>query len=118
MSKKSVKHEKNDDIYARIGLNIRSLRQRLDITIEELANSADVNASFVGHIERGQSKPTLYTLEKITKALNIPIGQLFDLETVKNPIPEKDKIAANVIRILNSKTIAEQNKIIKILKQL
>lgn len=107
-----------DDIYLRIGSNIRALRNKLGLTIEELANSADMNPSFVGHIERGHSKPTLYSVQKLAKTLNVPLTQLFGLEVVKNPASDEDKINLSVMRILNSKSLSERVRILKVIKHL
>jgi transcriptional regulator with XRE-family HTH domain len=118
MAKTSAKHHKPDDIYLKIGSNVRKLRKELGITIEELANSSSINASFVGHIERSHSKPTLYTIEKLAKALNVKITSLFDLESVKNPASEADLINTNVLRILNKKSLTERKKIYNAIKHL
>ena len=118
--KKRTKKEDKDrtDIYVRVGGNIRSLKQQLEITIEELASSAGVDASFLGNIERGQRKPTLYTLQKLAKALNQPVSELIGYDVVKNPMSEDMFINANILRLVGRKTPAQKRKILKIIKHL
>jgi transcriptional regulator with XRE-family HTH domain len=50
----------------RIARSIAGLQQR------ELAALAGVDSSLISLIEKGKRKPGLATLEKITKALNVP----------------------------------------------
>jgi XRE family transcriptional regulator, regulator of sulfur utilization len=41
-----------------------------------LAHSADVERSYYGRIERGESQPTLFVILKIANALGVPAGGL------------------------------------------
>jgi len=106
------------DIYPRIGANIRELRKQYKITIEELSESANINASFMGNIERGQRKPTLYTLEKLAKALDVSLADIIGYEVIKNPAPETDILNASIMRILKGRSAAQKKKIYNIIKQL
>lgn len=53
------------------GTRIRDERQRLAITIEELADLSDVHSASVGRIERGTGNPNLETIIRLATALNI-----------------------------------------------
>ncbi|WP_110945154.1 helix-turn-helix domain-containing protein [Paenibacillus phocaensis] len=59
-----------------IGENIRLLRNKRDLSQEQLALNAGVNTSYIGQIERGEKNPTIKTLEKISSALNIDLIDL------------------------------------------
>ena len=70
--------------YIALGRQIRLYRQKKGITQEKLAALADISASFLGHIERGNRKPSIETLVNIANALCCGIdvffaGQLYSL---------------------------------------
>ena len=65
------------NIYRKIALNIRRIRKDRGITQEALAHEAGLNRAYIGYIERGERKPSVETLEKIAKALNVRIFELF-----------------------------------------
>lgn len=80
-----------------VGERIRYYRNVRKMSQEALALSAELNPAFIGHLERGLKSPTVSTLEKLTKALNITMEELFaeSLDT-----PNKDiKRAVAVDRI-------------------
>ena len=59
-----------------IGARIRSAREHLGLSQEELAARADVNAGYLSLIERGQREPSLSKLHKIATATNLTLGDL------------------------------------------
>lgn len=60
-----------------VGWNLRRLRVAKDISQDELALRAEVERAYVGHLERGTRNPTLLTLEKLVKALDCQMVDLF-----------------------------------------
>lgn len=62
------------------GKHLRQKRLKKGFSQEVLANDADIPISQVGRIERGEINTTIGTLLSISKALNIPIKDLFDFE--------------------------------------
>ena len=58
------------------------LRQRRNLTQAELAKAARVSQSTVAQIERGSKEPSLTTLSKIAKALDVHIAILFASDDV------------------------------------
>lgn len=60
-----------------VGERIRYYRVLRGMSQEALALDANINAAFVGHLERGLKSPTVKTLEKITDALGISMEELF-----------------------------------------
>ena len=46
-----------------VGQRIRTIRKQRGLSLEALALKCDMNAAFLGHIERGLRCPTLYTLD-------------------------------------------------------
>lgn len=58
------------------GENVRKYRRLLDISQEELASRADLHRTYIGMIERAEKNITLVNMEKIAKALKVPIEDL------------------------------------------
>jgi len=76
-----------EEIYKFVGKRIREERKVHKITQERLAELTCLSPAFIGQIERGHNRASLYTIEKIAKALNIPIDNFFTelYKPVKHP---------------------------------
>lgn len=62
-----------------IGKIIRDKRRSLSLTIEQLAEKADVSESLVSQLERGvNSNISINKLERISNAVNLKLSDLFD----------------------------------------
>jgi transcriptional regulator with XRE-family HTH domain len=59
-----------------VGPNLRRLRNERGLSLEKLAQAADVSRAMLGQIELGQSTPTITTLWKIARALDVPFSAL------------------------------------------
>lgn len=64
-------------IAAAIGVQIRSLRKRQEITAAELANHAGLSAGMLSKIENGTVSASLESLESLARALNVPLTSFF-----------------------------------------
>ncbi|MGU3435119.1 helix-turn-helix domain-containing protein [Actinomycetes bacterium M1A6_2h] len=54
---------------ARLGQQIRQLRRSHGMTLVQLANAADLTHSFLSQLERGLTRPSMASLERIARAL-------------------------------------------------
>jgi len=66
------------DITEHIGFNIRQIREDKGLSQEKLAALAGLHRAYIGQIERGEKNIGLKNLEKIAKALNVPMWHLVD----------------------------------------
>lgn len=64
-------------IYAALAARIREERKRRDWTLERLAASAGISTGFLAYLEQNRKKPSLATIERIARALGVPIAELF-----------------------------------------
>jgi DNA-binding XRE family transcriptional regulator len=64
-------------VYEELGKRISRARKTQGISQEQLATDSAIDRSHMGFIEQGRRKPTVSTLFKITKALNISLEELF-----------------------------------------
>lgn len=73
-----MKSQENKDLFAiTIGENIRKSRLKHMMTINELAESANIDEKNLNRIELGERVPSTYTLAKIAGALSINPGDLY-----------------------------------------
>lgn len=60
-----------------IGKRIQKLREKRDLTQEQLEELTGINSKYISAVESGQKNVTVKTLEKIAKGLNIELYELF-----------------------------------------
>jgi transcriptional regulator with XRE-family HTH domain len=66
------------DIRARLGRNVRRLREAKGWSQEDYADRAGIHRTYVSDIERGCRNPTVTVIEKLAKPLEIEPGRLLD----------------------------------------
>ncbi len=64
-------------ILIKFGKKIREERNNLGLSQEEFATRAGVHRTYIGMIERAEKNITLENIEKITKALNLNLRDIF-----------------------------------------
>ncbi|MCP5082189.1 MAG: helix-turn-helix domain-containing protein [Alphaproteobacteria bacterium] len=62
---------------ASIGVQVKKLRNGLDMTIGDLAKVSGLSPGMVSKIENGQTSASLSTLQALANALNTPIATFF-----------------------------------------
>lgn len=65
------------DILIKFGCKIRELRKEKGLSQEQLSFKADLHRTYIGMIERAEKNITLTNIEKIAKALDVDIKNLF-----------------------------------------
>jgi len=95
------------------GKKLRSLRKNKGrgLSQEELAEKAGIHPTYIGVIERGEQAPTLDTVEKIAKALNVEIKELFLFSA-----DESDKAREGIITSLSGKNPKTLQKILNVIR--
>jgi transcriptional regulator with XRE-family HTH domain len=69
---------RNSEILRKFGKRVQELRLQKGITSQiALANKAKMDRTYIGGIERGERNLSLENIEKIAKALNIKLEELF-----------------------------------------
>jgi len=67
----------NKEILIRFGDRVRQLRKEKNLSQEELSFRANLHRTYIGMIERAEKNITLVNIEKIAKALNVELKELF-----------------------------------------
>lgn len=90
-----------------IGSKIRSLRKDLNMSITDLSKASHLSTGLISQIERNIVMPSVASLWKIAKTLNVSIGYFFDEEDKVsiNPLVKKDN--RKKIVISNSNAVYE-----------
>lgn len=101
-----------------IGENIRMLRKNRGLSQEQLALRADINASYMGQVERGEKNPTIDVLSKIALALQTPIEQIVNVISSSQPAYDDSEYVDKIAHQLNGLSLKEQEAVYKFVKQL
>ena len=99
-----------------IGNRIRYHRKELKLSQEELAEKSDLSFSFIGQLERGIKHPTIDSLYKITKAMNLSFSDfLKDLEVVDK---DSESYAVKSYVLISQESSSSQRHLYEIIKQI
>ncbi|MCY0900438.1 MAG: cupin domain-containing protein [Firmicutes bacterium] len=60
-----------------LGQRLRSLRHERGLSLKQLSEQAGISIALLSQVERDQLDPSLDTLRKLAKALNVPLFTLF-----------------------------------------
>lgn len=69
---------KDEVLIIAFGNRVRSLRKQRKLSMEKLAERADIDYRQLSYVELGQVNTTISTASAIAKALEIPLKELFD----------------------------------------
>ncbi len=61
----------------KLGDNLKRIRTDKGISQSDIAKSLGVSRGFVSNIENGKRNPTLATISRLAKAINVPTEELF-----------------------------------------
>lgn len=85
----------------RIGARLRACRRSKGMTLDELALTTGLNKSFLSRIEKDAKAPSIATVVKLSRALDMPVALLFGEQTADTDIhlvrttnrqPEEDPV--------------------------
>ncbi len=82
-----------------VGKHLKDIRQRRELTLEEVAALTEVSKPMLGQIERGQSSPTITTLWKIATGLKVPLSSFL----------KEDKVQYSVINLAGQEAVSAEN---------
>lgn len=65
------------DIKSKVGKRIREIREKREMSQNDLANSAEIDRSYIASVESGQRNISIVNLEKIANSLGVLLSELF-----------------------------------------
>ena len=69
---------KNIDLSKRFGSKLAYIRKSKKLSQKILAGKANMNANYLGQIERGEANTTIEMIKTIADALDVEAKELFD----------------------------------------
>ena len=69
-----------DNLKGQFGKRIKTLRKQKHMTQEQLAEASTISVDFLSLIERGKNGPSFEVIERLARALEVPIKDLFDFD--------------------------------------
>ena len=67
---------KRSEVAAKFGDKLRKLRSGRRVSQEELADRACLHRTYVSSVERGERNVSLETIQKLARALDLPMSDL------------------------------------------
>lgn len=95
------------DLQNVFGDHLKALRKGQGLTQEKLAEKCGLSVQYLGDVERGKANPTLAIVEKIGLALDIPIGELFNIEDFQSSVDELRKVLQDYIAKADDKSLRQ-----------
>ena len=76
-------------IQTRFGNAVRRRRRALGMTLNQLAEEAELSPNYLGSLENGQRDPSLSTVQRLADAFRVSVGELVgDREELTGEIRE------------------------------
>lgn len=101
-----------------IGRKIHQERLKRGWTQEELAEKIDMNASFVGQIERGLKAASFDTLERLSQIFGMEVVDFLKKGDGRAPGREPQAMERKVVSLLKGYTIREQMAMYQTMKSM
>lgn len=70
---------KNPDVRERFGFAVKTRREELGMTQEDLAHKAGIHRTYLSDVERGTRNLSLVNIERLAEALAISMAELFQI---------------------------------------
>jgi len=68
----------SEDLFLKqLGQHIAAIRKNKGVTQEKLADLVDVHRTYIGFIEQGKRNPSIGNINKIAKALDVSLVEIF-----------------------------------------
>ncbi len=61
----------------KLGEHLRFIRRKRKLTLKDLSQDADLSVPYLSDLERGVVNPSIETLQKVAKAYNMKVQDLF-----------------------------------------
>lgn len=100
-----------------IGTNIRRYRKIKGFNLRDLSEKSGVGKTTISELENNKSNPSIETLGKIAKALDVPVSSLLDEDTVNKTAVEIDAEMQEYYEKISNLPREEKDFIKKMLKK-
>jgi len=71
---------------AQVGARVREIRTRQGLTLKKLAELSKLNINTLSLVEKGKTSPSVGTLQRLARALDVPINTFFESDVTTKQI--------------------------------
>ena len=96
-----------------VSTNIRNIRLKKNLTQEQVAEVAKINAKYLGEVERGEKNPTALIISRLSEALKVPICEILSMNNCPHM---NDNFLAKFRDLSAGKKDSERQKAMKLLE--
>lgn len=96
-----------------VSTNIRNIRLKKNLTQEQVAEMAGINAKYLGEVERGEKNPTAVIISRLSEALKVPICEILSMNNCPHM---NDNFLAKFRELAAGREDSERQKAIKLLE--
>ena len=82
-----------------MGLRIKSIRKTRGLSQEQLADVIGRSLEAVSNLERGLALPSFATLDRLSRALDVPVREFFDLINVEEENPNRSRLIHAIVDV-------------------
>lgn len=97
------------------GNRIRSIREAATLSRELAAERADINANYLGEIERGEKWPSIEIIQRLAGALSVSPSAFFEFEAEEI---DSNILLAKLQHLLASRNTEQLQQALRVLKAL
>lgn len=99
-----------------IGNRIRAIRMKNKISQEELADICGINKGTLCKLENGERDPSVPTVYKLAKGLNVLVSDILDLHTEYIEERTDDFLMDELLKYMKKLDEAEQNMVLEMVR--
>jgi transcriptional regulator with XRE-family HTH domain len=97
------------------GSRIRSIREAAGFSREVSAEKSDINANYLGEIERGEKWPSLEVIQHLAATLQVSPAAFFEFESEQ---VDPKALRATVVELLGKRETEDLQQAVRVLKAL
>lgn len=105
----------DENIYKILGRKVREERKRAGLTLDALAERAEISGAFVAHIEAGRKNASLDTVTKLAHALGLSLGEMLG-ESGNSHWEKNQAHLKGLSRLLRNKTPDQKQVLVKLVE--
>jgi len=95
-----MKTERRGNYGMTLGSKLKTLREMKGYTLKQTAEISGLSIGFISQVERGQTDPSLSSLKKLSGALGVKLGDLFEQDSAVHVLVKKGE--GNILHINSS----------------
>ena len=97
------------------GTRIRSIREAADLSREVVAERADINANYLGEIERGEKWPSLEIIQQLAGTLSVSPSAFLEFEAEET---DSNILLTKLHHVLSNRNTDQLQQALRLLRAL